>query len=104
MQVDWANNGRMAVEMFEKSSVGEYEAIFMDIQMPEMDGYEATRAIRSSLHKEAKTIPIYAMSANSFTEDINEAFQSGMNGHLKKPIEIEEIYSILQKVISEKSK
>ena len=104
MQVDWANNGRMAVEMFEKSAVGEYEAIFMDIQMPEMDGYEATRAIRSSLHKEAKTIPIYAMSANSFTEDINEAFQSGMNGHLKKPIEIEEIYSILQKVISEKSK
>ncbi len=104
MQVDWAKNGCMAVEMFEKSAVGEYEVIFMDIQMPEMNGYEATKAIRASFHKEAKTIPIYAMSANSFTEDINESFQSGMNGHLKKPIEIEEVYSILQKVISEKSK
>ena len=69
-----------------------------------LNGYEATKAIRASFHKEAKTIPIYAMSANSFTEDINESFQSGMNGHLKKPIEIEEVYSILQKVISEKSK
>ena len=101
MQVDWARNGRIAVEMFEKSAVGEYEAIFMDIQMPEMNGYEATRAIRTSSHKLAKNIPIYAMSANTFTEDINESFQAGMNGYLKKPIEIEEVYSILQKIVNE---
>ncbi len=103
MHIDWAENGRIALEMFEKSTIGEYEAILMDIQMPEMDGYEATKAIRTSSHKEARTIPIYAMTANTFTEDVNEAFEVGMNGHLKKPIEIENVYEILQKIIEKKS-
>lgn len=102
MHMDWAENGRIALELFEKSAVGEYKAIFMDIQMPEMDGYEAAKAIRVSSHEEAKTIPIYAMTANTFTEDINEAFQAGMNGYLKKPIEIEKVYEILQKITENK--
>lgn len=102
MHIDWAENGRIALEMFEQSTVGEYEAIFMDIQMPELDGYEAAKAIRASSHKEAKTIPIYAMTANTFTEDINEAFQAGMNGHLKKPIEIANVYEILHKIVEKK--
>lgn len=102
MQTDWAENGRIALEMFEKSAAKEYVAIFMDVQMPVMNGYEATRAIRSSSHEEAKTIPIYAMTANTFKEDINEAFQAGMDGHLEKPIDIDRIYKILQKIVSEK--
>ena len=102
MQVDWAENGRIAVEMFEKAEVGQYEAIFMDIQMPEMDGYEAAKAIRASVHPESKTIPIYAMTANTFTEDVSEAFHAGMNGHLEKPIDTALVYEILDKIISEK--
>ena len=102
MQVDWAENGRIAVEMFEKAEVGQYEAIFMDIQMPEMDGYEAAKAIRASVHPEAKTIPIYAMTANTFTEDVNEAFHAGMNGHLEKPIDTALVYEILEKIVNEK--
>ena len=102
MQVDWAENGRIAVEMFEKAEVGQYEAIFMDIQMPEMDGYEAAKAIRASSHPEAQTIPIYAMTANTFTEDVSEAFHAGMNGHLEKPIDTALVYEILQKIVDEK--
>lgn len=102
MQVDWAENGRIAVEMFEKAEVGQYEAIFMDIQMPEMDGYEAAKTIRASSHPEAQTIPIYAMTANTFTEDVSEAFHAGMNGHLEKPIDTALVYEILQKIVDEK--
>lgn len=102
MQVDWAENGRIAVEMFEASEPGLYEAIFMDIQMPEMDGYEAAKVIRASVHPEAKSIPIYAMTANTFTEDVSEAFHAGMNGHLEKPIDTALVYEILQKIVDEK--
>lgn len=102
MQVDWAENGRIAVERFMQSEAGTYEAIFMDIQMPEMNGYEAAKAIRACGHKEAKTIPIYAMTANTFTEDVNEAFHAGMNGHLEKPIDTALVYKLLQKIILEK--
>lgn len=99
MQTDRAENGRVAVEMFEQAEAGTYEAIFMDIQMPEMNGYEAARAIRTSAHPNAETIPIYAMTANAFTEDITEAFHAGMNGHLEKPIDITQVYEILQKIV-----
>ena len=102
MQVDWAENGKIAVEMFMQSEAGTYEVIFMDIQMPEMNGYEAAKAIRACGHKEAKTIPIYAMTANTFTEDVNEAFHAGMNGHLEKPIDTALVYELLQKIILEK--
>lgn len=99
IQADWAENGRIAVEMFEKSAAGEYHMIFMDVQMPIMNGYEATKAIRASSHECAKSIPIYAMTANTFKEDINAAFESGMDGHLEKPVDIDLVYSILQKII-----
>ena len=99
MKTDWAQNGRIAVEMFEKSLPGEYVAIFMDIQMPEMDGYEATQAIRSLSHEQAKVIPIYAMTANSFTEDVNDAFHAGMNGHIEKPVDTAFVYEILKKIV-----
>lgn len=102
MQVDWAENGRIAVERFEQSEAGTYEAVFMDIQMPEMNGYEAAKAIRASAHPEAKTIPIYALTANTFTEDVSEAVYAGMNDHLEKPVDTALLYEILQKIIKEK--
>ena len=99
MKMDRAENGKQACEMFEKSAKGEYAAILMDVQMPEMDGYEATKVIRSSMHPDAANIPIYAMTANSYTEDISMAFHVGMNGHIAKPIDTAVLFEILKKII-----
>ena len=103
MQVDWAENGKKAVELFAQSEVGEYVAIFMDIQMPEMDGYEAAEAIRGLSHLEAKTIPIYAMTANTFTESVSDAFHAGMNGHIEKPIDTARVYELLRTLVEKES-
>lgn len=81
-------NGEKAVEAFEKSEPGDYDMILMDIQMPVMNGYEATKAIRRSSHKSAKTIPIIAMTANAFSEDIQVSLASGMNAHVSKPVDM----------------
>lgn len=85
-EAERAENGKEVVEMFLKSKPGDYDMILMDVQMPEMNGYEATRAIRESNHPSAKTIPIIAMTANAFAEDIQEALNSGMDAHLAKPV------------------
>ena len=84
--------------MFEKFHE-KYDLIFMDLQMPKMDGYEATQKIRASSHPEAKTIPIIAMTANVFKEDIESCLEAGMNGHVGKPIDIEEVFGILRKYL-----
>lgn len=81
-----AENGKCAVEMYQKSDVGAYDAILMDLMMPVMDGYEATQAIRNSEKADAKTIPIIAMSANAYEEDVRQCLEVGMNAHLSKPI------------------
>lgn len=81
-----AVNGKEAVEMFEQSQPGQYDLIFMDVQMPVLNGYDATRAIRKSSHPCAKTIPIVAMTANTFSEDVRKTLDAGMDGHLGKPI------------------
>jgi len=86
LNVDTAENGLIAVEKF-KSNPQKYDLIVMDIQMPEMDGYEATRAIRAMDVPTAKTIPIIAMSANVLKEDVDRSLESGMNDHLAKPID-----------------
>lgn len=96
---DWAENGRIAVEMFEKSENDKYDLILMDVQMPEMNGYEATKAIRNGCHPRAKTIPIAAMTANAFKEDIQDALNSGMNVHIMKPIDMNVLKSSVMKVI-----
>ena len=84
-------NGERLLNTFEQSAPGDYDMILMDVQMPVMNGYEATKAIRRSTHKLAKTIPIVAMTANAFEEDRKKAFDAGMDGHIAKPIDIEKL-------------
>ncbi len=94
-----ARNGKEAVEMFEASEAGHYDMIFMDVQMPIMNGYEATREIRKSSHPQAKSIPIVAMTANTFAEDVRNALDSGMNGHLAKPINMDIVRETVAKLL-----
>lgn len=98
LRVELACDGKAAYEKFTASAPGEYLAIFMDILMPVMDGHEATRAIRASEHPEAETIPIYAMTANAFHTDILEAKLAGMNGHIAKPVDFDEVARVLQTI------
>ena len=88
-------NGKRVLEAFEQSAPGDYDMILMDVQMPVMNGYEATRAIRRSSHELAKTIPIIAMTANAFSEDIQHSLAAGMNAHVSKPVEMK----VLEKTI-----
>lgn len=103
MQVDCAGNGMEAVRLFTEAPSGTYDAILMDVQMPIMDGHEATKRIRASSHEEAVSIPIFAMTANAFTEDVSLSMASGMNGHISKPIDTEVLYQTLKGTI-EKAK
>ncbi len=96
-----AENGQIAVDMLKKSEPGYYQLILMDVRMPVMDGYQATRAIRSLENKELASIPIFAMTANAFEEDKKEALACGMNGHLAKPIEVEVLFDTLDKVLGQ---
>ena len=91
-------NGEKVVEAFEKSQPSEYDMILMDIQMPVMNGYEATKAIRNSKHPMAKTIPIIAMTANAFSEDIQQSFSAGMNAHVSKPVEMKVLGKAIQNI------
>lgn len=97
--IDRAENGKLAVEMFEKSAEGYYDAILMDVRMPEMDGLEATSKIRALERPDAKTVPIIAMTANAFDEDVQRSLQVGMNAHLSKPVEPELLYNTLEEYI-----
>ncbi|MCR5823675.1 MAG: response regulator [Lachnospiraceae bacterium] len=99
MEVERAFDGRGAVDMFAASDKDYYDVIFMDIQMPIMGGYEATRLIRKMRRKEAKTIPIIALTANAFVSDINEAKDAGMNEHLAKPVDFEKLCITLSKFL-----
>ena len=97
--VDHAVNGQIALDMFAKSDENFYDAILMDIRMPEMDGLEATRAIRALDRSDARTVPIVAMTANAFDEDVQRSLQVGMNAHLSKPVEPEHLYQTLEELI-----
>ncbi len=101
IKADHAENGRVAVEMFAKSRPGDYAAILMDVRMPEMDGLEATAAIRAMAREDAKRIPIIALTANAFDEDVQRSLQAGMNAHLSKPVEPEQLIQILGELIYE---
>ncbi|WP_302573537.1 response regulator [Phascolarctobacterium faecium] len=99
LQVEHAENGKVAIDIFRNSKEKEYALIFMDIQMPLMNGYDAARCIRSSEHPAAGTIPIIAMTANAFNDDVQAAFDAGMNGHLAKPIDVEVLYKTIARYI-----
>ena len=92
---DVAENGRLVVDRFRESAPKTYDAILMDVMMPVMNGYEATKAIRASKHPEALTIPIVAMTANAFAKDVQDALDAGMNAHVAKPINMETLKNTL---------
>ena len=96
-----AENGRAAVELFRSKPEGYYDGILMDIQMPQMNGYEATKAIRSLDDRpDGRTIPIIAMTANAFAEDVQASLDAGMNGHLSKPIVMDEVVKTIMRNLS----
>ena len=99
MEAEHAENGQKAVQMFSDSEPGYYDAILMDVRMPIMDGLTATRNIRALERPDAKTIPIIAMTANVFDEDVEHSLQAGMNAHLSKPIEPERLYETMARLI-----
>ena len=99
LTLEWAENGQVCAERFRLSSPGWYDAILMDIRMPVMTGYEATAAIRAMERPDAATIPIIAMTADAFAEDIKKCLDCGMNAHVAKPIDVGEVYRQLDKFI-----
>ena len=102
-QVTQAVNGREAVDAFQKEEAFFFDAILMDMQMPEMDGCQAAEAIRSLNRPDARIIPIIALTANAFAEDISRTAQAGMDAHLAKPINIEPLCATVDKLISERA-
>lgn len=100
LDVEVANNGQIAVDMLKKSEPGYYRLILMDVQMPVMNGYEATKTIRKLENTELASIPILAMTANAFEEDKQTALASGMNGHIAKPIDISKLFESMDKILS----
>ena len=96
--IETAENGQQAVQCYEQAAPGTYTVILMDIQMPVMDGYEATRRIRDLGREDSSAVPIYAMTANTFAEDIAKARDAGMNGHIAKPIDINALMNILRQL------
>ena len=96
---DIAENGQIALEMFENSEKGHYQMILMDIQMPVLDGYGAAMGIRGCRHPEAQTIPIAAMTANAFAEDVNKAMEAGMNAHMSKPVNMDLLKTTILQLI-----
>ena len=90
-------NGELVVERFAHSALGEFDAILMDVQMPVMNGYDATRHIRALEREDAAVIPIIAMTANAFAEDVRDAMNAGMNAHVSKPVDME----VLKRTVKE---
>ena len=99
METEVAENGRIAVDLFASHPEGYYSAILMDMRMPEMDGLEATRTIRALHREDAKTIPIIAMTANAFDEDVQRSLQAGLNAHLSKPVKPDALFETLESFI-----
>lgn len=100
MTVETAENGKIGVEKFSESSAGEYQLILMDIRMPVMDGLEAARTIRQMKRQDAAAVPIIAMTANAFDEDMKKSIESGMNGHLAKPIDVKMLMNMIGEVLT----
>lgn len=95
-------DGLQAVNEFKRAEPGTYDAVFMDIQMPVMNGYEATREIRDLDHPDAKSMIILAMTANAFAEDVKESIAAGMNGHIAKPVDMTLLYNTISSLLPKK--
>ena len=95
---DRAENGRICVDMMREAAKGSYELIFMDVQMPEMNGLDATRAIRKLEDPWASSIPIVAMTADAFSENVTECLDAGMNGHIAKPVDIKLVIKEIRRI------
>ncbi len=102
ISITFANNGKIGVQKFSESQPGEFSAILMDIRMPIMDGLDAARQIRKLNRSDAQSIPIIAMTADAFTDDIQKCFDSGMNGHIAKPIDQQKLFSVLLTIFQKK--
>ena len=100
--VEVAKNGLLAVSLFDASPAGYFDAILMDIRMPEMDGLQAANAIRALKRPDARTVPIIAMTANAYEEDVKKSAEAGMNAHLSKPIEPQLLYETLHRFVIKK--
>ena len=98
-EVDTAENGQIALEKVENAPADRYDLILMDIQMPVMDGYEATRRIRALSDKEKASVPIVAMTANAFEDDRKNALNAGMNGHIAKPLDLPKLFRVLSELM-----
>ena len=96
-------DGQQAVKLFKEKPAGTFDAILMDLMMPVMDGYTATKKIRSLEHSDAKTIPIIAMTANAFQEDAEKCIAVGMNAHLAKPLDIEKMMTTICHLVKKKN-
>ncbi|MCI1723325.1 MAG: response regulator [Lachnospiraceae bacterium] len=101
--VETAENGQEGVQKFSRSALYFYSAVLMDIRMPLLDGYAAASAIRSLNRADAVSVPIIAMSADAFTDDVNRCLDAGMNGHIAKPIDPEKLYAVLQEAVQHRS-
>ena len=101
MDVEHAQNGKIAVTMYQDHGPGYYDAILMDLRMPEMGGLEATRVIRASGQADAESIPIIALTANAFDEDVQRSMQAGLNAHLSKPVEPDLLFETLEELLAE---
>ena len=100
LELDWAENGQICLDKFQSSAPGYYDAILMDIRMPVMTGYQATEAIRALDREDAMTIPIIAMTADAFAEDVKKCLACGMNAHIPKPIDVREVARLLEKFLN----
>ena len=99
VELDWTEDGQICLDKFQRSPEGYYDAILMDIRMPHMTGYEATKAIRGLIHPNALSVPIIAMSADAFSDDIQHCLECGMNAHISKPIDIVEVSRLLKRFL-----
>jgi two-component system, sensor histidine kinase and response regulator len=99
VELDWAEDGQICLDMFQSSPAGYYDAILMDIRMPHVTGYEAAKIIRGLNHPDALSIPNIAMSADAFSDDIQRCLEAGMNAHIAKPIDVKELKRLLKRYL-----
>lgn len=100
LPVEHAENGQIALDMFKNSEDNYYDVVLMDVRMPVMNGLETAAAIRALSREDAKTVPIIALTANAFDEDVQRSLQSGMNAHLSKPVEPAHLYQTMEELMN----